>query len=183
MLEITVIGNIGQDAKVLENGVNKSIVFSVASTKIYKNKDGNTVQNTIWVKCYGNFEHLEKLMEYLKKGTKVYATGSMSLHQWKNEKTKKLEVDVRCYVEKIQLLDSKKKYSKELEEKFDLILQAAKNNKTFADSIQKEINQLIKPTETKQAPKIEQNKQIDELVDEETGEIIEIPQEQDDLPF
>lgn len=176
MLQITVIGNIGQDAKILENGLSKSVAFSVASTKTYKDKGGNKVENTNWIKCYDNYDYFEKLLPYLKKGSKVYVTGSLSLYQWKNDKTKKLEIDIRCYMEKVQLLDSKKKFTKEDEIKFEMIIEAAKKDKDFANQLKVITSQ--KSVETKE----ENNAVVDEYVDEETGEII-TEQNQDDIPF
>jgi len=182
MVKITAIGNIGNDATILTNGTNKSIAFSIASTKSYTNKEGNKVQDTTWIKCYADFERFEKLAAFIKKGAKVYVRGNFSLHNWKNEKTKKLETDIRCHVDEVQLLDKKEKYTPEMQEKFDLIIEAANKDKDFAKSIQNVIaNGMIDKNQNKAAENENAQTEEEVLVDEETGEIMN--QNSDDLPF
>lgn len=181
MVKLTAIGNISNDASVLVNGANKSIAFNVASTKAYKNNEGQKVQETTWIKCYGQEERFRNVAKFIKKGVKVYIRGNMSLHKWKNEKTKQLEIDIRCHLEEIQLLDKKEKYSPEVQEKFDKILQAATERPEVAAYLKKITGEttLVEQKTTKTASVTVPDKN-DEPDPFDLGEITE---QQDDLPF
>lgn len=115
MLQLQAVGNIGKDAVVIESSGNKFVAFNIAQTDKYKNKKGETVEKTTWVKCYGNYDHLKNLTQYLLRGTKVFIQGVPSFHKWKNETTKQMEIDLRCTIDKIQLLSPKKEDSKKEE--------------------------------------------------------------------
>ncbi len=76
MLKMVVIGNIGKDAESKE--VNGQIVvnFHVAHTEKFTS-NGEKKERTIWVSCaqWRSKEKGDKIVEYLKKGTKVYVEG------------------------------------------------------------------------------------------------------------
>jgi single-strand DNA-binding protein len=112
-MELEIIGNIGKDAVVIESNGNKSIAFNVGETVRYKNKEGERIEKTTWVKCYGKYEYLKNVMPYLLKGTQVQVKGVPSFHMWKNENTKNMQVDIRCTIEKVKLLSPKKNDSDE----------------------------------------------------------------------
>lgn len=76
MVQLNLTGYLGQNAKIeeLENN-KKQIVFSVASTKKNKTKQGEEIEVTTWVNCY-YYVNSNKLIEYLKKGSLVYVSGT-----------------------------------------------------------------------------------------------------------
>lgn len=49
--ELGITGNIGNDARVNTVGENLAIGFNVATTEKFKNKQGEKIENTIWVQC------------------------------------------------------------------------------------------------------------------------------------
>jgi single-strand DNA-binding protein len=76
--KIMLIGNLGNDAENRFTTNNLSVTtFSLATTRSYKGKDGNWVNETTWhnVVCY-NLPDFYK--EQLKKGKKFYVEGRLS---------------------------------------------------------------------------------------------------------
>lgn len=76
MLQLEVIGNIGNDAVIKEFSGNKYVSFNVASSESHKDANGNKVETTTWVSVlmYGDGGGL---LQYLKRGTKVFVRGKM----------------------------------------------------------------------------------------------------------
>ncbi|MCF0256599.1 single-stranded DNA-binding protein [Bacteroides heparinolyticus] len=72
MLQFQIIGNLGSDAELKEGENKKSYIsFSVAHTE---HSGLNNAEKTIWVSVWW-YGGTEKMLEYLKKGTKVFVSG------------------------------------------------------------------------------------------------------------
>ena len=67
MFKVEIIGNIGQDARVVENGGNKFVSFSVAHSKKWKDNQGVDHEETEWFGCTLNGDG-GGLLQYLKAG-------------------------------------------------------------------------------------------------------------------
>jgi len=88
--KVILIGNLGKDPEVqnFENGVKKAS-FSIATTEVYKNKDGEKTTHTEWhniILWRGLAEVAEK---YLKKGQSVYIEGRIRRREWEDENKQK----------------------------------------------------------------------------------------------
>lgn len=76
--KIHIVGNLGKDpeCRTLSNG---GIVakFSVATTKTYKDAQGQKQKSVTWhnCECWGNLATVAE--KYLRKGTQVYVSGEM----------------------------------------------------------------------------------------------------------
>lgn len=105
MLQIEVIGNIGNDAEIKEFSGKKYVAFNVAHSERRKDANGTTVESTTWVSVlwYGDGGGLTA---YLKKGCKVFVRGRMSLKQYQ-DKNNHWQVAVNCNASEIQLCDIK----------------------------------------------------------------------------
>jgi len=75
MIQTTLTGNIGRDAKIVEpqNG-NAFCAFTVAVDDSYTNSQGTKVDRAIWVECIIN-DTKKGVIPYLKKGGKVLVQG------------------------------------------------------------------------------------------------------------
>jgi len=51
MLQIEIIGNLGQDAEIKEFNGQRFISFSVAHTESYTDAHGERQKRTVWVSC------------------------------------------------------------------------------------------------------------------------------------
>lgn len=105
MQQITIIGNVGQDAVIRDHNGNKYLKFTVAVNEKYKNAQGEPVEKTNWYNIIYN--RSENLAQYLKAGTQVLVQGvpSYALYQTTQNKTA-ISLDIRA--SQIQLLNSKK---------------------------------------------------------------------------
>lgn len=106
MLQVQLIGNIGNDAKIVNTNGNKFVSFSVGTNEKYKDQEGNAVEKTTWVSCILSKESPVK--DYIKKGTKVFVEGDLSVKPYKNTNSGNWEAAVNCRVRRIELLSSKK---------------------------------------------------------------------------
>lgn len=77
MLKAEIIGNLGADAKVMEGNQAQFVSLSVAHQRKYI-RQGQPIEETIWVSVAINW-NCEKLLPYLKTGTKVFVRGAVRL--------------------------------------------------------------------------------------------------------
>lgn len=85
MLRLEIIGNLGTDAKIIRGNNGKEFCsISVATTRKYRNKDGQDVEQTTWVTVSLNW-NCQNLVPYLKKGAKVYVAGQMRTRIYKTQ--------------------------------------------------------------------------------------------------
>lgn len=97
MLKVSIIGYLGQDAQLKTfNNVNY-VSFSVAHTEKWKDsKTGNDIEKTQWVSCLKRIGDSDKLVQLMKKGSKVYVDGSLSAKTFDNKGV--VEVALNCNV-------------------------------------------------------------------------------------
>ena len=107
MLQLTVIGNIGNDAIIRDVNGKKTINFSLASNESWKDAQGAKHEKTTWINCTLWRDENIKIAEFLKKGTKVCVQGPFTSSLYKNTKNESA-IDISVNVKLIELLDSKK---------------------------------------------------------------------------
>lgn len=81
MKKISITGHLGNDSKIVESKEKDftTIHFSVAHTEKYLDKDSKEQENTDWFTCFKRYrKDPEKVLDILKKGTKVYVDGKPS---------------------------------------------------------------------------------------------------------
>ncbi len=87
MINLTMIGNLGADARVNDTNGRKAINFAVAHNNEYKDSNGQKVKQTIWVNCtiWRDKGQSAKIAEFLTSGTKVYVEGEPHVRTYKNK--------------------------------------------------------------------------------------------------
>lgn len=102
---VTFIGNLG-DAPELNHLSGNSVVcnFPIALDESYE-KDGETVENTVWVEIEA-WDRLGEICEkYLDRGSQVYIEGKLVSSTWEDEHGQsRKELNVRA--QEVQFLDS-----------------------------------------------------------------------------
>lgn len=98
MLQVSLIGNIGQDAVLKEVNGSKFISFTVAVNERYKNKNGENVEKINWVSCLLRGE--PKIKDYLLKGAKVYVQGQLNVSVFKDSKGS-YQSGINCIVDRV----------------------------------------------------------------------------------
>lgn len=111
MLELQVIGHVGQDAKIQEKNGKTFLSFSVAHsdrTTYIDEETGEEVTRevTYWVSVTSK---QEKLAPYLKSGKQVMVRGNMRLRPYFDKKENKEVVGINLNANLIQLLGKKEK--------------------------------------------------------------------------
>lgn len=107
MQEIQLIGNLGRDAEVKESNGNKFATFSIGCTT--RRKNGEEVKEvTSWYDC--TTDNM-RIVDFLRKGTKVFVRGSIKLDQYHSDTLNKWIPIIRVYVQSLELLSPKKEDS------------------------------------------------------------------------
>lgn len=97
MRKIQIIGNIGKDAVFHKTEKGGFISFSVAAQAHSKGE-------TLWVTCNKNGS--EALAPHLKKGTKVFVQGDVSLRSY-TDKQGQQRTELTCYVDLVEFCGGK----------------------------------------------------------------------------
>lgn len=106
MLQVEIIGNIGNDAKVKDFNGKKYIAFNVAHSEKFKNQQGVEIERTTWVSVLKPGE--SAVAQYLKKGTPVFVRGDLSVKAYKDN-AGNWQVGVNCLAREVQLLPGGKR--------------------------------------------------------------------------
>jgi single-strand DNA-binding protein len=90
-----IIGNLTRDPeqKALPSGVAVT-TFSVATNRVYKDKDGNRQENTDYHNIVVFGRQAETSGQYLKKGQSVFVEGRMQTRSWESDGVKKYRTEV-----------------------------------------------------------------------------------------
>ena len=106
MLQVEIIGNIGNDAQVKDFNGKKYIAFNVAHREKFKNQQGVETERTTWVSVLKPGE--SAVAQYLKKGTPVFVRGDLSVKAYKDN-AGNWQVGVNCLAREVQLLPGGKR--------------------------------------------------------------------------
>ena len=105
MLQGTLIGYLGSNAEVKTANGKEFVAFRVANTDKWKAQDGTVHEQTTWVDCVMNGS--PDVKEYLRKGTLVFVTGSITLRVYSSPKDKCMKAGMTINVNKLELLGGK----------------------------------------------------------------------------
>ena len=101
MFQATFIGNLGADAKITQQNGRDYVSFRIAHTDKFTKADGTVVENTTWASCF--MTGVTNIVQYLKKGTKVYVIGNARLDIYSSPKTKRMECGITININHIEL--------------------------------------------------------------------------------
>jgi single-strand DNA-binding protein len=106
--KVILVGNLGRDPEVRTTTSGQPVAnFSVATSRRWKDRDGNRQEQTEWhnVVCFGR--QAEIAGQYLTRGRQVYVEGRLQTRSWddKNSGEKKYRTEVIC--DNFQMLGSR----------------------------------------------------------------------------
>ena len=108
--KVMLIGNVGRDPEVRyldgNSGNAKVATFTLATTERYRDRNGETRENTEWhniVAWRGNADVAER---FIKKGTQLYIEGRIRTRSW-DDQTGNKRYTTEIIVENLQLLGKK----------------------------------------------------------------------------
>lgn len=80
--KVMLIGNLGRDAEHKFTPSNLSVTtFSIATSRSYKGKDGNWVNETTWINVV-SYNTPDYLKDALRRGKKFYVEGRLSIREY-----------------------------------------------------------------------------------------------------
>lgn len=87
---VTLIGNLGADPELrtLEGGVS-TCSFPLATSEVYKDKQGEKVETTEWSNIVGWRAVADNMNKLLKKGSSVYIEGKLKTRTWTSKEGEK----------------------------------------------------------------------------------------------
>lgn len=105
--KVILIGNLGKDPEIRYTPSGAAVCsFSLATSRQWKDKDGNKKEETDWHNISA-FERLAELcMEYLEKGSKVFIEGRLKTDKY--EKEGQIRYLTKIIANSVQFLDGKK---------------------------------------------------------------------------
>ena len=104
--KVILIGNIGQDPVIGENKSGfKYANFSLATTKKWKDKNGEKKADTSWhnISCLGS---LVDICKYLNRGSKIYLEGELKYEEYTDKKGEIKKI-TKIICEKIDIIEAK----------------------------------------------------------------------------
>ncbi len=104
--KVILIGNLGKDPEVFsfDTGV-KKVTFSLATTEIYRNKDGQDVEQTEWHNIVVWRSLADIAEKFLRKGSQVYIEGRIRYRTYEKDGQKKYITDIEA--DNINMLGSR----------------------------------------------------------------------------
>lgn len=105
--KVTLIGNLGKDPENQKLTGDIAVAkFSLATTEIFKNKDGQTSSKTEWHTVVLWRSLAELAAKYLQKGSLVYIEGKLKTRQFE-DKEGKIHYTTEIVAEQLIMLDKK----------------------------------------------------------------------------
>ena len=101
------VGRLGKDPEVrYSNNGNAITNFNLATSRVYKNKDGEKVDETEWHRCVSFGKTAKICEEYLKKGSLIYVEGRLQTRDWEDKDGNK-RWTTEIILENMRMLGSK----------------------------------------------------------------------------
>lgn len=95
--KVILVGNLGRDPEVRSTPSGQQVAkFSVATTRKWKDRDGNRQEKTEWHNIVVWGKQAEIAGQYLTKGKQVYIEGRLETSSWEKEGQKHYKTDVIC---------------------------------------------------------------------------------------
>ena len=83
---VILVGNLGRDAELRYTGGGAAVAsFSVATTEVWKDKDGQRQEQTEWHRISLWGKQAESVAQYLTKGKQVYIEGRLQTRKWQDK--------------------------------------------------------------------------------------------------
>ena len=103
MLQFQAIGNLGADAKVVNENGKQFVSFNVGHNDRWRGQDGVEHESTTWISCALNGDG-GKLLPYLKKGRMVFVEGKGSARVYSSEKARGMVAGLNIMVDRLELV-------------------------------------------------------------------------------
>lgn len=106
MQKIEITGNLGADAEFRSENGSEFVTFSVGVTERFRKSDGTEVETTTWHSCVMGGSQ-EKLLPWLKRGSRVFVRGDQRLRVFNSAKNHCMMAGSSISVREVELLGAK----------------------------------------------------------------------------
>lgn len=103
MLQFQAIGNLGADAKVVNENGKQFVSFNVGHNDRWRGQDGVEHESTTWISCALNGDG-GRLLPFLKKGRLVFVEGKGSARVYSSEKARGMVAGLNIMVDRLELV-------------------------------------------------------------------------------
>ena len=106
MNKVILIGNVGGDPEVKTVNETKVAKFSLATNRVYRNKDGEKVTDTSWhnIVIWGKLADVVEM--WVNKGDKIALEGEINYRDWEDKDgNKRYMTEIKCF--DMEMLGSK----------------------------------------------------------------------------
>lgn len=103
-----IVGNLGRDPELRSTPSGQTLAkFSVATTRKWRDRDGNLQEQTEWhnIVCWGR--QAEVAGQYLTRGKQVYVEGRLQTDSWEDKETGKKMYRTEIVCDNFQMLGSR----------------------------------------------------------------------------
>jgi single-strand DNA-binding protein len=94
MNKVTLIGNAGRDPELRTIGENNVVNFSLATTRKFKDKDGNKITDWHNIQAWGKTAEL--IQQYVRKGDRLAIEGEIQYREYEKDGQKRTAVNINC---------------------------------------------------------------------------------------
>lgn len=104
--KVILIGNLGRDPELRYTKSGQAVAnFSVATTDVFTNRDGNREERTEWHRIVTWAKTAEQCARYLHKGRTVYIEGQLRTRDWEDKDGNKRQT-TEIHAQTVQFLGS-----------------------------------------------------------------------------
>ncbi len=102
--KVILIGNVGRDPELRYTASGTAVTnFSLATSRRYKDRDGNQREETEWHRCVAWARLAEIINQYAPKGKQLYVEGRLQTRQW-DDKDGNTKYTTEIVIEEMKLL-------------------------------------------------------------------------------
>jgi len=102
--KVILIGNVGRDPELRYTASGTAVAnFSLATSRRYKDRDGNQREETEWHRCVAWARLAEIINQYAPKGKQLYVEGRLQTRQW-DDKDGNTKYTTEIVIEEMKLL-------------------------------------------------------------------------------
>jgi single-strand DNA-binding protein len=102
--KVILIGNVGRDPELRYTASGTAVAnFSLATTRRFKDRDGNQREETEWHRCVAWARLAEIINQYAPKGKQIYVEGRLQTRQW-DDKDGNTRYTTEIVIEEMKLL-------------------------------------------------------------------------------
>ena len=110
---VQLIGNVGNDPDIRVYNDTKFATFKVATTKRFRDRNGEQREQTQWHTCSASGNIAEVVEKYIRKGASVFVSGELTYRQWQDKDgNDRYSTEVKLYT--VQMLDKRPKGAPEV---------------------------------------------------------------------